>query len=409
MCALRVKSSITPYWLFLGVLTAVFVWTGMKGILSGIDETVQTQYLTLASLIGMLALGVGHIAKHGCRPANTMRPRFSCTDWFIAGYVLFGFASLFYTGNGLLSMMRSALKNWAWVIAYYWGKSLRFNRNLSPSKILGANILLLAYCLVCYLYFFSVRRNLFADRIFASNEVYYVLACLPMLLSWKSWKRNLSLTFIAVALLLSGKRTGQLAFVLALLPLLLGAGKQRSGLALCAIFFWLCATWIWHADAKMASFIDSRWERLLSADSSGRSDIWDEVWTLQQQSSSEEWVLGHGRASVEKKTLSGFSAHNDYLQVLFDQGIVCSLTLLGFVLSLSANAIRWWNYPLGKAYYAAVVLVWVLSLTSHVFYYPSHFVFLSAGLGYLNAWNTAYETAPPDGRRQLVLTLQAPP
>ena len=75
---------------------------------------------------------------------------------------------------------------------------------------------------------------------------------------------------------------------------------------------------------------------------SGREGIYEQVWSRYQSSSLDEILFGHGYDAV-KEQVSGISAHNDFLEILYDYGLISALIycfLLLKIISLYIKLLR---------------------------------------------------------------------
>ena len=125
----------------------------------------------------------------------------------------------------------------------------------------------------------------------------------------------------------------------------------------------------------------SRIESVEEDRGSGRLDIWSAVIHEQSRSSFVEWLFGHGHNSVQKHVIvfnKGYSAHNDYLQMLFDYGIFALITMLIFIYYRFRRLLYLYRkkHNLFFSYYSSMVLFMVLTMVSHLVKYPTYFVFV---------------------------------
>ncbi len=122
---------------------------------------------------------------------------------------------------------------------------------------------------------------------------------------------------------------------------------------------------------------------------SGRLDIYNEVIRLQSESDIYSWVLGHGHDTVRKfNTMEGseyLSAHNDWLEVLFDYGLpglVLYFSIYFVLLYEIIHLLKRRSY-LGPPMAASYALFIVISFSSHLVLYASYFAYLMAFWGSL--------------------------
>jgi hypothetical protein len=95
---------------------------------------------------------------------------------------------------------------------------------------------------------------------------------------------------------------------------------------------------------------------------------------------------GHRSTAIDRGILSQ-TAHNDYLEVLYDYGIIGLLLYIYFTLlivkrliKLSKTGGRYFH-----AYFSAFLIFLVMSMVSHLIIYPTYFAFISVLWGITEA------------------------
>ena len=206
---------------------------------------------------------------------------------------------------------------------------------------------------VFVLYHILLHYNNPSVDMYVITDVYYALNMVPLVLMSKNkLLKNGHLILTAVLLILSGKRTGFISFLLGMLVYYLVTAhcgeakvgqkhnkeKQKKnsfvllkivfiGIALLGIFVYLTQR-----------FELDLYERLIIAfeeGESGRDRIWSKIFEAMNNASLGEWLFGHGIKTVpilvgSKNAL----AHCDYLEILYDYGIGSLIAYIGFQLSI---------------------------------------------------------------------------
>ena len=115
---------------------------------------------------------------------------------------------------------------------------------------------------------------------------------------------------------------------------------------------------------------------------------------LQRQfdSSILEWMFGHGYNSVMDTVLWGLSSHCDYLEILYNYGIVAEILFIYFILILIKKAVRLVrvNSIYGNGYISSVVIFLVASLPSHMLTYSTYFLSICFFWGYMESVSENY-------------------
>ena len=236
----------------------------------------------------------------------------------------------------------------------------------------------------------------------ALNSVYYCLLLLPVIfVQPNKFLMIFSAVVVFLAVLMSGKRAAFIAFVLALfIPILFLADKRKYKLnrILFLIFLMLLFIGIYYFITSI--FNITLFERLamLSEDGgSGRLDIYRQVLTGFKESSLVEKLFGHGFNGVAINRIvwsvdewtgvtSTSSAHNDFLEVLYDYGLIGFLLYMLMIIRMLKFAfhLRKKNFDCFKMYLCALIIFITMSLFSHLIIYPTYttflFIFLSWGV-----------------------------
>ncbi|QXP64475.1 O-antigen ligase [Polaribacter sp. HaHaR_3_91] len=217
------------------------------------------------------------------------------------------------------------------------------------------------------------------------NSSYVPLFTLPIVLCLnKKWLRISAIVLIAAVILSSNKRGGFVAFSLAILIYLFVTGvvspKRASLLKRVFIsLFVILSVW------KLYDFIESakdnfflyRLEKLQNDGGSGRVDIYMQVINGITDSNFIQFLLGHGDNQVVYLTKEGYSAHNDFLEVMYCYGILVFLTYLTlhYLLIKKALVLYKRKNKFAGPMAVSVVIFFIFSFISHVIIYQ-YFIFL---------------------------------
>lgn len=214
-----------------------------------------------------------------------------------------------------------------------------------------------------------------------TNTIYYFILTIPMLLIPNHWRWR---TFIIIigffCALLSLKRSVILSFLvyggLLFVFSCFRQGKKTQGvISVTILILLLSLSTIFSNDAVFNRLS----ERMNEGDlSNGRFEIYNITIGLQMRSNSMEWLFGHGHNAVQKDSILKISAHNEWLETLYDYGL---LTL--FVYSL------FWFYLIKRCFYLfrirsdlfvpyllSLSIFLVMSLVSQLILYVSYFLYL---------------------------------
>lgn len=165
-----------------------------------------------------------------------------------------------------------------------------------------------------------------AEDGFTINVAYQIVALLPLLWFWrkKTLVQYFSLALVLLAVLSTAKRGAIIITILCFLYLVSQSLKnstrrQKFGYFSLVVLFVAVILALALNYYSNNAYLQQRWENTQDGNSSGRDYIYRQFWNAYINSNSLELLFGHGmRSSV---SLIGHSAHNDWLQFLFDFGL----------------------------------------------------------------------------------------
>ena len=212
------------------------------------------------------------------------------------------------------------------------------------------------------------------------NELYCVLIGAPFLfLQSRKITKYLGCFAIVIMTALSLKMTAFVAIVASVFAYVVIDGKVQQKrinpwlLVLLSIVLIICIFWQGINNFLYSLFQVDWGEKIFTANStggSGRTQIWAEVIALQKRSDPGEWIFGHGYNSVVSQIR--FSAHNDFLEVLYDFGIIGILAYSLMLISLigSINRLVRMRSMYAPVLGMSVTMFVVISMFSHFVIVP---------------------------------------
>lgn len=220
------------------------------------------------------------------------------------------------------------------------------------------------------------------------NEVYWVELGLPFafLVDNKKVKWGLIIT-IGVAVLLSMKATAILVYALSIITgqtLLIKCERHRISsrfMFMLVVILGLAFVWPLISEVLLDTLGISwaaKYDETTSTGGSGRIAIWGQVIGLLSRSNFIEFLCGHGHNSVFKAI--GFSAHNDFLEILYDYGLFVFIVYLIFCLQLLRKFVRMIKVRsvCAPAMGMSLVIFFVASMNTHLIIYPGLLINLAA-------------------------------
>lgn len=221
-----------------------------------------------------------------------------------------------------------------------------------------------------------------------NNMVFFVVLLLPwLLLLKKRWLRTIAVLAVTVMSLVSLKRSALI--ILTTIDIIffyleyLSASKKRMKYTLYGIVFLAAAVLLMsYFNKQTGSLATARMENLSDDEGSGRLERWQDVWNLfSTEESTARVFFGHGYRTVELFMGNEHqSAHNDFLEVLFDYGVVGFVLYVLIHLCLIKRCIQLFRNksPIRVSYMVSYLLFFGFSIVSHLIIYPTYFIFLVA-------------------------------
>lgn len=230
------------------------------------------------------------------------------------------------------------------------------------------------------LFYFILSR--LSDLTNQSNTIYYAFLELPLFLCVRKKKNQvLILILFSVLALLSMKRSCIFAVLgiwtlYSCVLIMKSNGKRKATGIMIVLFLLLVGIFSFNQiDAMLGGQLSERMNKEETDVGRGRLAIYDVTWLMQQHSSVDEWILGHGHNGVWHNSPLEISAHNDLMEVLYDYGLIVFilyLCLWGYVMNKCLYLYRINSYFL-VPYISSICIFIVLSLVSHLVLYTSYF------------------------------------
>lgn len=255
-------------------------------------------------------------------------------------------------------------------------------------------ILLWTYYIIAVILIVAMREFYVSDASMSERgaiaDVYYILGLLPLILLYtpKKWFW-LPMVVATIAIVLSGKRAGLLALAAMLLVYFLAElSKIKSGskrlqyviIAVVAVVF-LYQVLLYLDEAYDLRFME-RMNRLSEDGGSGRDVIWGRLLSKWKKFSFLEFLAGRGKGSVRRDV--GIEAHNDFLHLMYEHGLVTVFLYIMFYFSLFAQAVSMFRekYPLAVYFLMSALFSAFIAMFSFYVIDPSYITcgMLCAGL-----------------------------
>ena len=223
------------------------------------------------------------------------------------------------------------------------------------------------------------------------NAVYFVVCLLPwVFLIEKKWIKFGIIIFLCVAVLFSQKRTAIIALALQFVIYLLDSmrsPKNRFFKVVGAIILLVALVYAFNTVNQnyLNGGITKRFEMAETDDMGSRVAIWRDLIDNYLNSNVFYQLFGRGCESFLNYGKYHLTAHNDYLETLFDYGLISLIVLFVIVCCLLGRVKQTFTYDriLGVSYLSSLVAFLVMTMSSHLlFIHPCSIVFITAMWGY---------------------------
>lgn len=213
--------------------------------------------------------------------------------------------------------------------------------------------------ILAFLYLNGLHQGLIT--VASINSIYYILCCFPFVFRIRSpFLRIFLLVIIMITVLLSGKTT---CIILCSISCVFFYSKKifmsfRRSIAIIisiSVLSFVINANIVITDLDVTELFDSISSDLTNG--SGRYNIYQEVYSNFCASDINHLVFGHGYNGVSKSI--GIGAHNDFLQVLFDYGLVGFLIYIYFWITLIYNLLLMYQVSDRWILYAISIIIFL--------------------------------------------------
>ena len=228
-----------------------------------------------------------------------------------------------------------------------------------------------------------------------NNMVFYLLTILPWLLVAKRRAIRLaSVLFVLGMSVIALKRSAMASsvictFIVIFVEFIKGNTNKMRSVCLSILFAFSAFGLMYYANGINDGAAVERVENLEEDEGSGRLERYKDVLRLlRDEDNRGKIVLGHGYRTVEDSLGESSSAHNDFLEVLYDYGIIGLLLFVLFHLALIKRVLylRKIESEFMEGYAVSYAIFFIMSMVSHLIIYPTYFIFLTSYWGAIEGY-----------------------
>ncbi len=287
-----------------------------------------------------------------------------------------------------------------WVLCLSGSYAVAYTRPQCLGKFVKLLPWLLAIHLVLVLIFYDFSVQISHDQekegIEVISTMFFVVLLLPGCLMLKNGiRKNIVLFILMSSGLIGMKRSLLIVSVLSIVGYSLwrpSSQKKRvlRNILIC-ISLLVVITGVFCYSTYGAQAM-ARLEAMVEDGGSGRIEIYEDLLAEIETNTEKEWMIGHGPNAVQQYFSSIFgamfrSAHNDFLEMIYDYGILgfALYVLLHLLLLVYCIKLKRRHSEYFAPFFSAWVFFLVLSLVSHIIIYPSYPAYILIVMGMIVA------------------------
>lgn len=253
-----------------------------------------------------------------------------------------------------------------------------------------------SYILLITCTYFYTRFFLGINNGLVINSCYYLLLTVPIVYLFRNvYRKNISFLLISIVILFSMKRTALLALIIVIfIELILNLFKKKRISLRRVVFFIPFSLFTIGLLIKINKIISNIYNnnifmRFYSGDTVGESRGVILKLLLEKMCTNTNIyfiLLGQGINSTIYYT-GGLTAHNDFVEVLFDFGVLGLLLYIMIYIIFIKKIRRVTNAKEKRSLLYTMVILLIVSLSSHLIFIPSYVSLLIMNYNYLKNKN----------------------
>lgn len=278
-----------------------------------------------------------------------------------------------------------------WIYIYLFAYTLRLRYDIDkyiPKFIIAFSILSIVLFLKNY-----YLNNQIGHIGWSYIESYYAIALIPTITLLRNKAKYILFFIIIICSIIAAKRTGLIAciFVVILYVLMIGknfSSKIKTIIAGSVLLLGLYFVLNQFMSEEIETIAD-RIENIKEDEGSGRGEIFSNVYNeITNNSDPASFLLGKGHNEViNSKSSIGFSAHNEFLEVAYDYGVIGFIIFLFIFIAILRTYTKTKTHQHKVAIFLSFIIFFTFSLTSHTILNTTNIVFLCMFWGYIDAKN----------------------
>lgn len=249
------------------------------------------------------------------------------------------------------------------------------------------------------LFLLEISTRFSSNDALRTNTIFFILLLTPLVTLVRNTRNRFAMLFaILTCSVISGKRSAMIAIALALLiewiRYIKNSLSRKFRTVVMTIFsVILLAGAVYTVESTLGISFIERFQGIEEDGGSGRADAFVQVSFRYSQLPLEEKLFGCGHNAVRIEDFvsldfskdEALSAHNDFLEILYDYGLIGLVLYLMFIFQIVALA-KYWRKTDKDHYYpmlGSLAVFFVMSMVSHLVIYPTYFAYLMIFWAYM--------------------------
>lgn len=297
--------------------------------------------------------------------------------------------------NILITLIRSTFWIWSYCLSFVF-----FEDRCPDSKKYQKWVVLVSILMMLIFY---VNHKLHLDNFgneTGDNIIFYSLMLVPWIAHiHNNWPKWIIIILLLLCTFLSLKRSSTIIMGVTVAIMYYFDFLYNKKLKLTTFFtgflIIISLVSVLYFMSNNVAIVTQRFESIEDDGGNGRNKIYEDVYNRYISSSPKKQILGHGFDGVRRDSQSivPLSAHNDFLETMYDFG---AIGLLFYVL-IHLSLIKWTiSLYRARSQLACPVLIsyvcfFVMSMVSHLILYPTYFGLLTAFWAYAECKDKEYQ------------------
>ena len=263
-----------------------------------------------------------------------------------------------------------------WFAVFY----LAYSFGIENNKKIFDYLIIFGMGMICYLYASNALPHWgFGDE--GTNSLYYGVCFIPIVFLLKNkWIKLLLLLAISVITFYSGKSTALLMILFGVFAYLLSNKENKKNKTLLNILIFFSVLLI----TILVAFCNDYLVDLgVDLTGNGRAQIWQLVIEKFNNFGIRDFFFGKSVNGVTNSI--GISAHNDFLEVLFDYGFIGFLLYVFMFINLflQAKELKKRKAKYYEVFLMSIIMTLIISLFSNIIFIPRYFIAITFVWGYI--------------------------